>query len=259
MENQNAKKYFWIFLDILLVGIIINLFFFVMPMFDQIGNSRFPSRTFTVSAEGKTVAKPDIAQFSFSIVTSGPDLEKVAKENNERLAQAIDYVKGEGVGADDIKTTQYNLYPKYEYDETRRVSHISGYELTQSVLVKIKNLEENLGKVSKILGGLPELGVNQVSGVSFSVEDPEELLAKARKEAFEKAKTKAKEMAKSSGVSLGKVVSFNDYQGGPIPYYSEYAYGMGGDSMKLAAPSVAPIEPGTEEITVNVSVTYEIR
>ncbi|MEK7181402.1 MAG: hypothetical protein AAB738_03685, partial [Patescibacteria group bacterium] len=61
MDNLKAKKYFWIFLDILLAGLIINVFFFVMPTLDRVGESQAPIRTISVNAEGKTTVKPDIA------------------------------------------------------------------------------------------------------------------------------------------------------------------------------------------------------
>lgn len=260
MANEKSKKYFWILLDVLLAGFILSLFFFLMPMLDDIGNSKYPSRTVTVAAEGKVTVKPDLAQFSFSIVTEGADLARIAEENNNKIAEVIDYIKSEGVDGDNIKTTQYNLAPRYEYDKNRRISFISGYELIQSVFVKIHDLEENIGKISEILGSLPEMGVNRLSGVSFTVEDPEEHLAKARSEAFKKAREKAKTMAESVGVSLGKVVNFSEHQNGPIYPYYDKAMGIERameSSIPLAVPT--PIEPGTEEITISVYVTYEIR
>lgn len=259
MNNDKSKKYFWIFLDVLIAGLVINLLFFVMPLLSDISDSRYPVRTINVNAEGRTTIKPDLAQFSFSVITEGANLDQVAKENNEQLRGAIDFVKSQGIPEEDIKTTQYNLNPKYEYDEVRQRSFVVGYELTQTVLVKVKKLDENLGKVSTILGSLPELGVNQISGVSFTVEEPEKFLAEAREEAFEKAKEKAKAMADANGVKLGRVISFNDYSGGPIYPFYDKALGRGGDFAGIEALPPSPIQPGTEEIVVNVNVTYEIK
>ena len=66
-------------------------------------------------------------------------------------------------------------------------------------------------------------------------------------------------MAEANVVRLGRVIRFNDYQGGPIYPYYDKAMGFGGDMARVEALPPAPIQPGTEEITVNVSVTYEIR
>lgn len=260
MDNQKSKKYFWILLDVLIAGLVINLFFFIMPAIDRVGNSQPAIRTITVNADGKTAVKPDLAEFSFSILTEGADLAKITAENNKRVEEVLKFIKSEGVPEDDIKTSQYNLQPKYQYSETQKRSYIIGYELNQGISVKVKNLQENLDKVSNILGSLPELGVNNISGVNFTVEDPDKFMNVAREEAYEKARKQAEFMAKASGAKLGKVIYVSEYQNGPIPYYRDYyAKGMGGE-MAVAAPSVsAPIQTGTDELTLQVNITYELR
>ncbi|MFA6354256.1 MAG: SIMPL domain-containing protein [Candidatus Paceibacterota bacterium] len=258
MQENNLKKFFWFLLDIVLAAIFIAVMFSVIPAVNKAGNSQMPVRTLVVNAEGKTTVKPDLAQFSFSVVTDGTDLALIAKNNNDLVNKAIDFVKKSGVDEKDIKTTQYNLNPRYEYNESQKKTFISGYELTQTVFVKIRDLEKNIDKVSKILGLLPEMGVNQISSVSFTNEDQELFLAQARKDAFDKAFTKAKSMAKANGVSLGEVINVNEYQNGPI-YYDSVSSMKG---MGIGGGSIAPmpaIQPGTEELKVNVTVTYELR
>ncbi len=208
------------------------------------------TRIVNVSAEGKVTISPDIAKFSFSVVSEGTDPEILANNNNKNMNAAIDFVKSQGIDEKDIKTIQYDLSPRYEYDRERKKTFISGYTFTQTVLVKIRDLN----KVAKVLGGLPELGINQISSISFEVDDPEKYLTEARDKAFEKAKEKAKEMAAQNGTNLGEVISFSEY-GQPISYYGNYEIlGKGG-----AAPTAPSIQPGTQDITVNVNVTYRIK
>lgn len=254
MQNDNFKNYFWLLLDVFLAVAVIGLLFFVFPIAGKYKDSLYPTRSMTVSAEGKTLVSPDIATTSFSVVSRGLNPQELAQRNNELVSQAIDFVKSKGVEAKDIRTTGYNLQPNYEYDESRRTSFISGYTLTQTVTLKVRDLP----KVGEILGGLPELGINQIGGVSFGVDEPEKYLAEAREEAFQTAREKAEAMAKAAGVKLGRVLNVSEYQGGPIyPYaYAEKGgYGRGGDAA-LPAPT---IEPGSEEITVSVSVNYELK
>ncbi len=215
-------------------------------------SSFVPARSITVSAEGKVVVSPDIAKLSFSVVSHGANPELIVEENNKKINKAIDFVKSEGIDEKDAKTTQYNLAPRYVYDEKTRQSYISGYELTQTVLVKIRDLN----KVGKILGGLPGLGINQIGQVSFEIDDPEKYLLEARDKAFEKVKSKAEEMAKKNGVRLGRVINFYEYAGPqPIPY------GIGGGAgFDVMAKSTAPtIQTGTQEVIVNVNIMYEIK
>jgi uncharacterized protein len=129
---------------------------------------------------------------------------------------------------------------------------IIGYTLTQTVLVKVRDLE----KVPAIVGGLPSRGINQIEQISFDIDDHDRYLNDARAEAFRKARAKADAMAKANGVRVRKVVTFSENTGGfPIPYLRAEALGGGGD-FGGAPPQ---IEPGTQDVTVQVSVTYEIR
>ncbi len=213
-----------------------------------------PARTITVSAEGKTTVVPDLATFSFSVVSQGADPVKLQNDNNAKVNAAIEFVKARGVDAKDIKTSDYNLSPNYVWNQKTGKSSIDGYTLNQSVIVKVRDLS----KVAVLLGGLPSNGINQLGGVNFSVDDQDKFLNQAREEAFTKAKAKAIAMAKYSGARIGKVVTFNESNGGypgPIYYAKEAGLGMGGPSM----PPAPTIEPGSQEVTVTVNVVYELR
>ncbi len=245
------KNYFWLLLNILIVGIIVNLVFFVMPAIQKFGDSMAPARILAVTSEGKTTVSPDIAEVSFSVVSQGENPEKLASANNDKMAAVVNNIKSNNVDAKDIETTNYDLQPNYSYDKNTGRSYIYGYTLTQTVLVKIRDLK----KVATVIGGVTPLGVNQMGNVSFQVEDPEKFLGEARAEAFLKAKTKAEEIAKTSGVKLGKIVGVAEYQNSPMPYYKSAAIGMGGGE----AASVPTIEPGTQELKLNVSVTYSLK
>ncbi len=245
------KKYFWVFLNLLLVVLIILGLFSIGAIRRYIEASPVV-RSIVVSAEGKTVVTPDIAKVNFSVISEGLDTVKISNDNIEKMNKAIDFVKSQGVDAKDIQTAGYNLVPKYEYDEARKKSYISGYTLTQTVYVKIRDFS----KISTILGALPNLGVNNISSLSFDIENQDKALADARNQAFEKAFTKAKEMAKKNGVEIKRVVTFSDYQNVYPIYMDSAKYSSAGMASSVSpAPS---IEPGSQEVKVNVSITYEL-
>ncbi len=250
---EQHKSWFWVILNIVLV--VLGLFLLVAgkAVWKQ-SSALYPARTISISADGKAVVAPDLATLSFSVVAQGKDPVQLQNENNAKITKAIDYVKAQGVDAKDIKTSDYSLNPNYRWDDKKQISYIDGYTLNQSVIIKVRDLQ----KVATLLAGLPSLGINQINGVSFSVEDPDKFLNEARQEAFAEARAKAEEMARYNGVRLKRVVTFNEYGGGyPGPIYAKeaMAYGRGGD---MALPPVPSIEPGTQEVTVNVSVIYEI-
>jgi hypothetical protein len=87
-----------------------------------------------VSGTGKAVGIPDIATMSFSVVEQGDTVAAVTAATNTSMNNIVATMKGAGIKDADIKTTSYNLNPRYDY--TRKSSgEIIGYELTQGVTV----------------------------------------------------------------------------------------------------------------------------
>lgn len=253
LNIDDLKKWFYATLILLFLVLVVSIIYsLIWGPIKKYVDSLVPARVVSVTAEGKVTVEPDIAKVYFSVVSEGANPESLAEMNNKKMNTAIDFLKSQGIDGKDIKTTQYNLTPKYVYDDKNHRSYISGYQLTQTVLVKVKDLSQT----AKIIGNLPTLGINQIGSISFEIDDPEKYLSEARDKAFEKAREKARVMAEKNGIHLGSLISFSEYQGGgPIPYYS--ALGKGAiESAQTLAPS---IQPGSEEVSVNVSMTYEIK
>jgi len=251
MPNENVKiknQAIAVFLGFLTLAIIYSFFWGPVKKYSD---SLMPVRTITVSAEGKVVVSPDIAKLSFSVVSEGANSKTLADNNIKQMNAAIDFIKSKGIDEKDIKTTQYDLSPRYNYDKNTGRSYIYGYTLTQTVLVKIRDLTE----VAEVLAGLPPLGINQISSVSFDIDDPEKFLTDARNQAFDKAKIKAENMAEKNNVSLGEVINFSEYQGSvPVAYRNTLPMGAGGEVAALLQ-----IQPGSQEVSIQVNVTYEIK
>lgn len=245
---KNAKELFWGLMNAALVVVIILGIEGVYVLNKYIASLPI-TRTITVEGTAKTSIKPDLAQIAFSVIAEGKSPEALQKET-KKMNNAIEFVKSKGVDAKDIKTESYSLNPKYSYNEKKGQSFIDGYTFTQSASVKTRNLES----VGEIVSGLAGVGANEVNGPAFSVEDPEGALADVRAEAFEKAFDKAYAMARQNDARLGRVVTFSENAGGGYlrSYLAKSYEGMA----DVATPT---IEPGTEELSVTVSVTYELR
>ena len=251
--QRGPRVFFWWILDAALIVAILAGFSWMRFIRKQ--SDIFTPRSITVSAEGKVVTVPDIALLSFSVVKEGSDPKALQDENTAVVNRVLAFVKGEGVSAKDVKTTGYTLSPRYDYDRFTGRSSVYGYTLSQTVSVKIRDFS----KIGTLLGKLPDQGVTRIDSFTFAVDDPERYLGEARREAFEKAREKAREMADENGVRLGKVITFNEggCPGGCPPPYLAVAEraGMGGDQAAL----LPQVEPGTQEVQVQVSVTYELR
>jgi hypothetical protein len=124
-----------------------------------------------------------------------------------------------------------------------------GYEVTQSLEVKIRNME----KIGNIIEGATAAGANEVGDLQFTIDKQDELKSQARKEAIEKAKAKAKEIADQLGVKLVKITNFSENEVLPVPrpYFMEKV----ATEEKAGTPQ---IQTGENKIEVQVSITYEI-
>ena len=227
--------------------------------------SSVSERVFSVNGEGKVVAVPDIAQVTANITTEGgKDMVSLQKQNTERSNKIISFLKEQGVDKKDIKTQSYSVTPRYQYYDCRQPvmygaeptscppAEIVGYTIQQSISVKVRDLD----KVGEILAGVVEQGANNVYGPNFTIDDPEMVRNQARAEAVAQAREKAKAIAKAGGFRLGRLVSINEsFYGMPMPMRA------GGAEMSIMSDTAsAPmIEPGSEDVTVNVSLVYEIK
>jgi len=251
------KSLFWGLFTLLIAVLIVNVVFFVMPLIANLSASFTPAQTITVSAEGQTTATPDLAEINFSVVTQGTNPSDLETNDSQKSAAVMQFLTSQGIASSDIATTGYDLEPNYQYDKTTQRNYITGYTLTDTVEVKIHDLTT----VPAVLGGLAPLGVNQIGGVTFTFNDPDEFVAIARADAMTKAEAKATEIAGDAGVTLGRIMNINESENvpGPLPYpiYAMASAGSGALSVP-AAPNVS-VSPGTQDVTDNVTITYEIK
>lgn len=215
-----------------------------------VGRGNNNSNTINFTGEGKVYTKPDIAFVDFSVVTQGTDINDVQDANTKKMNNVVDFLKGFGIEEKDIKTTNYNLYPQYTY-ENNKIPQIMGYQINQTLSVKIRKIDQ----AGEILKKVVSTGINQVNSFYFGVENDEQMKEQARQAAIEDAKKKAEKMAAQIGIRLGRIVGFIENSGGyPAPMY-DYAkgYGIGGGG---GTPN---IQAGENEIIMNVTLIYEIK
>ena len=219
-------------------------------------------RSFSVSGEGKVVAVPDVAQFSFSVITEGgKNIGDIQQENTQKANRAIALLKDSGIEDKDIKTASYSLQPRYQYfscpvgknssAKPCPPPEIVGYSINQTVSVKIRDFE----KIGEILSGVVQSGVNSISELSFTIDDRTEIENQARQEAIANAISKAESIAQAGNFNLGKILSINENS---FPVFNQYKTLRIGGSEDFAS-SAPVIEPGSQEVSIGVTISYEIR
>ncbi|MCX6813167.1 MAG: SIMPL domain-containing protein [Candidatus Azambacteria bacterium] len=242
---------------VVLITFVILALFLVFSGYKQLidavnnyrnGGSNNSPQMVSFTGEGKVKATPDTAKVEIGLITEGKDSISVQNENSSKMNAVIKFLKEQKISGEDIKTSAYNLSPKYEYNKGK--STLVGYILNQSLTITIRDLN----KIGGILDGAVSNGANQINSISLFVDKPEELKNKAREDAVKQAKEKASDAAKIAGFRLGRLVNFSENLFGEPRIYSE-ALGMGG-SATAPAPQ---IEPGTQEITIRITLTYLIK
>ena len=225
--------------------------------------------TVTVSGEGKVSAAPDLATLSFTVSADGDTASAAQDAAAKKINTALAALKAQKIADKDIQTSSYNVYPRYSYTEPCPAYAPSagalppcvynggtpkqiGFTASQDVTVKVHDTNAT-GAILSALGGA---GISNISGPNFTVENPEALQSQARAKAIADARSKANTLAKELGVRIVRVTNYSE--GGGTNYPLPLMKAESGAAAADARPTPA-VPSGENEITVDVSVTYEIR
>ncbi|PIU80919.1 MAG: hypothetical protein COS71_00910 [Candidatus Moranbacteria bacterium CG06_land_8_20_14_3_00_40_12] len=218
-----------------------------------------PQNQVTVYGQGKVEYQPDEA-----IVTLGVQVDKVwsaegaLRQLNDKITRIMEAEKTLGISETDIKTGNYNLSPQYDYKDG--VSSVSGYNANQNLIIKVKNIQEDKDKTSRVIAAASGAGANQILGVEFKPSDLDSLKQEARLKAIADAKNKAPALFKASGAKAGKILGWyeNNIQSPDVPMANYEAGGIGGmGGSKTAANPQLP--SGTQEITIEIGINYAVK
>ena len=205
------------------------------------------ANTVTASGAGTTQAVPDTAEMSFGVTTLSANAKSALDEAARSAEQIAAALKKQGIAGEDIQTRDVSVYPQTVDEDGKQV--ITGYQASLSVQVKVRDI----AKLGEIISAANAAGANEISGPTFTIDDPAPARAKAIEEAVADARKSAEAMAKAAGKSVGAVLSMSSSDVGlvPGPMYSV-------SDMAAAAKDV-PIEPGQLDITANVVVVFELK
>lgn len=218
--------------------------------------------TINVSGKGEVMAKPDIAQFSFSVRAEGADAATAQAASAEKINAVTAFLAENGIEDKDVKTEGYNMNPKYRYEQKPCLygsycppgeQIADGFEVFQTITVKVRDMD----KAGTLLSGVGSKGATDISGLSFTIDDEDALKAEARKLAIEDAQAQAEILAESLDVKIVKMLSY--FEDTPMsPMY-------GGGMMDMAMSARAEMAPtpniptGENKTTSTVTITYEVK
>jgi uncharacterized protein YggE len=211
--------------------------------------SPMATRTISVNGTGTVYLTPDIAYINIGVHTDGAEVGQVVDGNSLKSQSVIKAIKALGVADKDIQTSNFSVINSVQYDPTTGADLGMTYSVDNSVVVTMRDMT----KLSALLDAVIAAGANNINSVLFDIADKSAAVQEARLLAMKNAKDLATELTSGLGVTLGPVQSLSYYDNSPSPYF-----GIGGESMSSSA-STTPINPGQMQLTVNVSISYEIK
>lgn len=208
------------------------------------------TNTFQVSGVGKASDVPDSASVSFGVTKNATTIADAQNQTNTLITTITDALKKEGIEEKNIKTTNYNVNPNYDFTSGRQT--ITGYTVTQTIDLTIQPID----KVNKVLDILTTNGANIVNQVNFTFSDAKKkaLENKAREMAVKEAKDKAQGLSQAAGIHLGRIIDVTEetaQEPRPIMPMVAQEKGLG------AAGAPSQVTPGENSISLTVTLSYE--
>jgi uncharacterized protein YggE len=194
-----------------------------------------PARTISVSGHGTVTTVPDRASFDFTAETRAPTAAAAIARAGDASGAIAEALKDAGVAAADLQTSQISLSPQMTDDGTTIVGYAASTTLTAKTTI---------ARAGAVVDAAVKAGANGVSGPNLSRSDEASLYDKALAGAVADAKRKAGALAAAAGLQLGGVQSLAESGAqAPIP-------------LAAKADFSAAIEPGTQTVAADVTVTY---
>ena len=196
-----------------------------------------PADGITVQGTASVAAAPDRAQFSFGVETQAATAQAALTQNATAMRKLVAALRS--VGAGELQTQYVSVSPR-----STDGRGIDGYAATNSVTATVRQL----GRAGAVVDAAVAAGANQVYGPTFSRGDGRALYRQSLAAAVADARETAAALAHASGLTLGRVVAIVEGGGAPPPMpFAARAADEGGST---------PIEPGTQQVSASVTVTF---
>lgn len=206
----------------------------------------------TLNVTETVEAAPDRAVVGTGVQTRAPTATQAMRDNAAKMDRLIATLAKAGIAKKDIQTSGINLSAQYDYsnrDGQPAGPRFIGYEASNQLTIKLHDIK----KVGPLLDTLVEAGATNVSGPSFSIEDPAPMLAQARAAALKSAKAQADFYAQAAGYRSARLLSISESNSGgnpPMPMVTA--------RFKADVAEATPVEPGQVGSSVTLTVQYAL-
>ncbi|MFL5675091.1 MAG: SIMPL domain-containing protein [Chloroflexota bacterium] len=206
-----------------------------------------PAGTIVVSGTGRVAVDPDVADLRLGVAISRPTVAAARTAAAEAMTAILTAVTDAGVARRDVRTSVLSVQPRYDYRDGKAPT-LTGYDLANVVEVTVRDL----ATLGAVVDGALAAGATSLDALTFRVDDPREAEHAARTAAVVEARARADVLAAASGVTIAGVSDV--VEGGQPPQSPQPK----ATRMLTAADTATPVEGGTTEIAVTVTVTFRI-
>ncbi len=195
------------------------------------------SDTVTTTGHGVVTVVPDEASVTSGVQTRAASAAAALAQNAKLMNAVVAALKA--AGGSDLQTQQVSLSP-----QTNSENRVIGYVADNAVSAKTK-----IAGAGALIDAAVAAGANTVDGPSLDVSDRDARYRDALGKAVQDARAKAEALAQAGGFGVGQVSSVTEQTASaPVPVYETAA----------AKSDATPIEPGRQDVTADVTVTFRI-
>ncbi len=233
----------------LLLGLVVGVT--VLSGGDAGDHAREPgSGGITVVGTGSVEVPPDVASVGLGVEATAATVAEARSLVADAMVRVLASTAANGIAPADIRTSSFEIYPRYDY-QSEEGPQIVGYVGKNSVEVTVRDIDASSEVLDDAIAAAGDL--IRIRGISFRVEDPAPYLEEARLSAIADARRQAETIAMAAGVDLGDVrwVVVGGGQDGPV---TRASFAM----LAEADDAGTSISPGENELTVRITVTFDI-
>ena len=212
-------------------------------------NAIQPETTLSISATAKVMAEPDVAYLNGGVTSEAETAKEALRKNAADMAGVYEALEAAGLDRKHIQTSNFSLQPKYVYPKNGE-RYLSGYTVSNQVMAKVTDMDN----VGPLIDAMVSQGGNTFNGVSFSIQDPSDLVDEARRKAMTDAMERAKLYADVAGYDISRIVTIDEgggYSPEPRPQMMRAASADMAESTQISG--------GELTYSASVNVVFELK
>ena len=199
----------------------------------------------TVTGVGTVNGTPDTLTHALTVTQTRADVSAALNAASASMNAVTAALNARSVASSDLKTTGAQVQPNYTSG-----GGIDGYTATESLSATLRDLKTAGSAISAAAAAGGD--ATRIDGVSLDIEQDSALMTQARSAAYADAKAKAQQYADAAGEALGKPTQVTETVNSPTPL----DFRANASAGSAAAP--VPINPGTAQVSVTVTVVFAV-